>query len=567
MEHLRTNFTNGSPILASDKNETNQAVNELIDQAAKAVVYEEKTYAQIVALIAQNALVPGAFYRMTDFVTTAVDERETAQFRSAGHAFDLLLQALSTNQLSAKAAALPHADDTYFAGVELDKWQIWYDINNDTTKYNWADATNGKGVIYRLIDEHNNDCPYDFKNIQFKRWAITAISSTSLTADALASLEEALVYSQNGNRHMANKDIYGNWIPQDVQGTEFTIDEDNSGWYYTFDGISSEDGETPGDHYDMSAHPIRLSNECITYLIDTECGADYADYCKNNIIKSAYYEFVEDDQYFKGRQVLNNIVFANSMSYCYYDEEGESWNYTTNYCYANVFESECTYNTFGNYFYYNTFGNNCSYNTFGNNCQYNTFGNDCCYNTFGNDCYYNTFGNYFYYNTFGNGLYSNTFGNNCWYNTFGNNCSNNTFGNSCYNNTLGNECYNNTFGNDCRYNTFGNSCYNNTFGNYFQNNTFGNYCYNNTFGNDCGSNTFGNNCQYITAFEGIQFLDITGGSTDSDYVRYAQILNGTKGTGSENLLTVAFTQNVSYCQTAGLKSDGTLVIWNPADNA
>lgn len=27
----------------------------------------------------------------------------------------------------------------------------------------------GTGVIYRLIDEWNNDCPYDFKNIQFKR--------------------------------------------------------------------------------------------------------------------------------------------------------------------------------------------------------------------------------------------------------------------------------------------------------------------------------------------------------------------------------------------------------------
>lgn len=27
----------------------------------------------------------------------------------------------------------------------------------------------GKGVIYRMIDEHNNDCPYDFKNIQFQR--------------------------------------------------------------------------------------------------------------------------------------------------------------------------------------------------------------------------------------------------------------------------------------------------------------------------------------------------------------------------------------------------------------
>ena len=30
---------------------------------------------------------------------------------------------------------------------------------------------NFKGVIYRMIDEHNNDCPYDFKNIQFNRSA------------------------------------------------------------------------------------------------------------------------------------------------------------------------------------------------------------------------------------------------------------------------------------------------------------------------------------------------------------------------------------------------------------
>ena len=30
-----------------------------------------------------------------------------------------------------------------------------------------APREEGKGVIYRLIDEHNNDCPFDFKNMQF----------------------------------------------------------------------------------------------------------------------------------------------------------------------------------------------------------------------------------------------------------------------------------------------------------------------------------------------------------------------------------------------------------------
>ena len=581
MEKLRTNFASGQPFLAEHINATNAAVNELIDAA-----FTSKTYAQMVALISQNALVPGSVYRITDFVTTAVDERDDVLFRSAGHPFDIIVRALTNNTLEEKAAAIQHAGDTYFADCNLAAWQIWYDINNDTTKYNWADATNGKGVIWRMIDEHNNDCPYDFKNIQFKRWAITEITSTSLTEDALSSLQEVLVYDDNGNRHMANKDIYGNWIPQDVQGTEYTIDETNFGWYYTFDGISSEDGETPGAHYDMSAHPFRLSDECIQAQLDDDCGVDYADYCKNNIIKSAYYEYVVDDQYYKGRQVLNNIVFANSMSYCYYDEEGEYWNYTTNYCYNNTFGNYCQYNTFGNdcggntfgnYCQYNTFGNNCynntfgngcGNNTFGNGCGNNTFGNDCGGNTFGNNCYNNTFGNYCQYNTFGNGCGNNTFGNNCYNNTFGNGCGNNTFGNNCYNNTFGNYCQYNTFGNNCKYNTFGNNCYNNTFGNNCYNNTFGNYCQYNTFGNYCQYNTFGNDYMRCCSFgDGVQYCSISNYSTgSSNYLQYIIVLNGTQGSDSSNLLALSgLSVGVSYSQTCGLNSSGTYTHKNVLD--
>lgn len=44
-------------------------------------------------------------------------------------------------------------------------WELKYSLDNDTTKYAWADETNGKGVIYWLKDEYGNECPYDFKNI------------------------------------------------------------------------------------------------------------------------------------------------------------------------------------------------------------------------------------------------------------------------------------------------------------------------------------------------------------------------------------------------------------------
>lgn len=141
----------------------------------------------------------------------------------------------------------------YFQNSKLESWKVWYCLDNDTTRFAWADDSvdegspasvklsdnniyirdtskdtrvsnknyygwtfntttyysrtetgingmtsfyqklgtmmatieyyckvytpyvpstgipNGRGVIYRLIDEWNNDCPYDFKNIQFVR--------------------------------------------------------------------------------------------------------------------------------------------------------------------------------------------------------------------------------------------------------------------------------------------------------------------------------------------------------------------------------------------------------------
>ena len=436
----------------------------------------------------------------------------------------------------------------YFADANLNAWKVWYCLDNDDTRYKWADTENGKGVIWRMIDEWGNDCPYDFKNVQFKRYAILGITSSKLTEDAISYLQSALCYDQNGGRCFATKDVYGNWVPLDVDGTSYEIDETLFEWYYTFHSLSSHDGETIMDSYDMSTRPFKILDECIKYYEEDDCGMDSKDECHDNIIKPAYQEYDQDDEYFKGRLVLNNIVFLNGLSYCYYNDIDEYWEYCSGYCYGNVFGVECKNNTFGNYCSYNTFGNNCWGNTFGNYFQTNTFGNNCYDNTFGNNCYYNTFGNDF------------------WNNTFGNGCGSNTFGNGCGSNTFGNDCCWNTFGNDCYWNTFGNDCYRNTFGNYCYNNTFGNNCFDNTFGNSFQVNTFGNNVRYLTVHNGVQCVAVTGGSNNS-YVQYAQILNGTHGQDSNNRLQISFQSNVNYCQFAGQNSSGILKIWVPADAA
>ena len=120
----------------------------------------------------------------------------------------------------------------------------------------------------------------------------------------------------------------------------------------------------------------------------------------------------------------------------------------------------------------------------------------------------------------------------------------------------------NTFGTLCMGNTFVNAAMENTFGNYFYRNSFGNYCYYNSFGNGCNNNDILDNVRYITVFEGVQYVSI--GST-SGYVQYAQVLNGTSGSGSSSKLKIDFAVGKNYTQVAGKNSSGELKIWVPAD--
>lgn len=109
-------------------------------------------------------LVPGQQYRITDYVATTNGDMES---QSANHPFDIIVTADDEHTLNEHARAIMHDGDTYFAGCDLAAWDVWYCLDNDTTRFMWADSTNGKGVIYRLVDEFQNDVPYDFKGIQF----------------------------------------------------------------------------------------------------------------------------------------------------------------------------------------------------------------------------------------------------------------------------------------------------------------------------------------------------------------------------------------------------------------
>ncbi len=289
------------------------------------------TWSELKTLRDNGELIEGANYRITDYVTTTTQ----AETISAGHQFDIIVVADSANTLNENARAIAHDGDTYFQYNNLNAWKLKYCIDNDNLRFAWANTSAGKGVIYEMIDEFNNKCPYDFKNIQFKRYKITATSSTCTD----------LINGYYGCRVVNSTSL----IPNNC-----TISTTDTVYRYTFD-YSGKDYSLNCYHGSTTSGNYR----------------QYYKYCYGNEIAS--YKINQ-------KIYLNSIVFLNSSntSKVYHNK------LTGNNCYSNTFGNNCHSNTFGNYCYSNTFGNNCYYNTFGNNCDSNTFGNECHYNTFGN---------------------------------------------------------------------------------------------------------------------------------------------------------------------------------------
>ena len=351
------------------------------------------TYQELFFLRASSGLIPGQFYRITDYVTATSQENT----RSAGHQFDVIVLALTNDTLAERAWACHHEGDTYFQNFHLEAWQIWYCLDNDTSRFEWAvpSTSGGKGVIYRMIDEFNNDCPYDFKNIQYYNnevWLYTFSNSSDLTGYSYNNTITAHIYTQ---RQRLNWIIFGN-----------------------------------------NCHDNSFGNNCY----DNSFGNN----CRNNRFGNGCY-----NNSFEGGCGYNS--FGNG---CYNNSFGKDCggNSFGNCCYSNSFGSECSGNSFGSSCHSNSFGNFCRYNSFGNKCYSNIFGNNWQNNSFGNKCYSNSFGNSCYSNIFGNNCYSNSFGSECFGNSFGSSCKSNSFEGNCRYNSFGNNCHTNSFGIYCRYN-------------------------------------------------------------------------------------------------------------------
>ena len=192
-----------------------------------------------------------------------------------------------------------------------------------------------------MIDEFNNDVPYDFKNIQFKHPIDTATYRYYYYTFASENAENNTDYSLS-----ATQKIYSNKILPYIDV-----------------------------HKQFINRILFIGNNC--------CGNTFGNDCwKNAFGESCFHNTFGD--YFKYN------IFGN---YCRYNIFG-------NDCTKNILKDSCMCNIFGNHCIFNAIFVECSYNNFGNKCQYIKFSEDSSassghnfyrHNHFGDGCQYIVF--------------------------------------------------------------------------------------------------------------------------------------------------------------------------------
>jgi len=385
-------------------------------EAAKLAV--SITYSELLALANGGQLTPGTWYRITDYQCTTTQDGT----QSAGHAFDIIVRADDASRLNENAFAAHHEGDTYFQDCDLEAWVLKYCVTNDTNRFAWADAENGKGVVFYMKDEWSNECGYDFKNILF------ANSGVSPSPDP---------------------------GPEPDPGPKGATRDGEVGYCYTFTWVT-EDGVIQ----DATIVCQTMDNGEGMYMGVT-----------GNVIKECYmpvaYEGGGGDDPGTGplssintRGVKGVSMKTDSKSLAK-NRDGESGSlklYLPFNMFINTFEDAggeycfgCVSNEIGANSYMIKFGTWCSMMSFGNGNFGLSFGNENYDMTFGNDNYDMTFGNGNFGLSFGNFNSNLSFGNENYDMTFGNFNSNLSFGNYNGGLSFGNDNYDMTFGNNIRY--------------------------------------------------------------------------------------------------------------------
>ncbi len=350
----------------------------------------ELTYADLYALWDNHDLVPGQMYIITDYASVHFFPNTQSVVNTPAEEA-LFVTAIDVDQLSPIAHSMQYPQDI-----------IYYNIESDQSKVPGCT----KGYISRRIDtKQNNDIPFDFRNVKFRRWAVVA--SHSDTTGAVANHDPGRIVKKTSNSELYVKINAKNAVPFTDTNSWLRLPFNNgdivsytpSEFYIIDDAFYTSMDSNPASFSDHFMFTSLNYAQCINNTIEAPINMDLIS-GTNNLILGTF---------------LNNKIQGN-------------------------FHNNLIFNNFAS----NTIGVNCAQNIFATGFQDNIIGNLCSSNIILANASGNKIGRTFWGNIIGLGFYLNSIGNTFELNGIGSGFSTNTIGHYFANNRIGESFKNNT---------------------------------------------------------------------------------------------------------------------------
>jgi len=380
----------------------------------------------------------------------------------------LLVTASSTNTLKPESYSSLWNQDV-----------IYYDWNNNQD--NVPGCT--KGYIYRRIDTlQNNDIPFDFRNVKFRRWQI----------DVTNIWDSVTTYNQNNVVTTDNTVIYV-CLSNNVINVNPSTDNENVWKLFEWNNLS---------YVSTSSESWNIGNTqilCSTGYTDYNMWSDwsYYDTSYSNIIEILD---LSDTDLMTG---FNNVIFGSYFN-------------------SNSIGSNFNNNSIGSYFQINSIGSNFQNNSIGSNIYYNLIGSYFNSNSIGSNFNNNSIGSSFLSNSIGSSFNNNSIGSNFQSNSIGSNFQNNSIGSSFNDNSIGSNFGPNTIGSNFNINSIGSNFSINSIGSNFYYNSIGSSFQSNLIGSNFTMNTIASNFTMNTICDGFSGIDFT--SANYVYNNYSKEL-------------------------------------------
>lgn len=483
LEQYVTKYPN--PVLTINQQSPDDTGN--IDIGGGNIEATEVTYSELTQLIANNELVTGGIYLLTNYKT--IYQQPVSNDIKSGETEELYLTATSTNTLSPIAYSKQYPQDI-----------IIYDVNNKVAE---DTTTPRNGFILRRTDTVNNlSAPQDWRTMKWLRYDISDTHYNNGTQNVPYEVWQSgqetkmdVVYKVGNELYIAHRvgvptdntsanyftrvcrditnKLYAKASPMDYIKitSKLSLLTANADYLPTF---GAECQNIYIEDMDNRLHNNVFKDKCANILLGKGCWENSFDNntrnikfdsgCRENTLtsvsshntlgcSSSHNLFIDSGTTTLGTVSSYNIFINSSTNRL----SGSNSSNVFIQSHHNILSTSASTNTF-----YCSIGN-----TLNQYCTNHVFNFGSSGNVIGASSTENIFGQYCTRITLGQGCQSNTFGDSCYYIIFGNECNSNTIGSNSSQIQLGSECNNNKFGDrnkgittvtNCQGNKFGANC-------------------------------------------------------------------------------------------------------------